>query len=80
MQLLLDFFFKILLIDGIIFVLIILGALIITPFNLIKENMLKQAIREEIKKGIKDGSIKLEDLNNTDNMFKYVDTEDKKSK
>lgn len=73
MQLLLDFFLKILLIDGIMLVLIILGALIITPFNLIKKNMLKQAFREEIKKGIEDGSIKLEDLNDTVNTFKRMD-------
>ena len=73
MQLLLDFFLKILLIDGIILVLILLGALIITPFNLIKKNMLKQAFREEIKKGIEDGSIKLEDLNDTVNTFKRMD-------
>ena len=73
MQLLLDFFLKILLIDGIMLVLIILGALIITPFNLIKKNMLKQAFREKIKKGIEDGSIKLEDLNDTVYMFKHMD-------
>lgn len=83
MQMLLDLFLKLLLVDGIIFVLIILGILITIPFTLIKGNILKQTFREEIEKDIKDGSISFDDLYNVNNMLKHMDkdnNEDKKSK